>query len=673
MRELAVRLRQRQPLVLALVLAAAVLWAFVPALDNGFVDYDDPDYVTANPQVQAGLTGQGLKWAWFSSRAANWHPLTWMSHQLDWEFFGPTAWGHHLTSMVLHAANVVLLFVVLRRLTAAPWKSFLVALLFGVHPLRVESVAWISERKDVLSTLFFLLTIWAYARWVFARQTGVDEQSRLGSAPEHSDTPTLRRSHALTLPRSDAPIPWYALALVFFAFGLCCKPMVVTLPFVLWLLDFWPLNRWSQEKLGKLVLEKAPFLLLACAGSIMTLVVQRRGGAMTESLPLAGRLENAAVSYFRYLGKLFYPVDLAFFYPPVGHWPGLVVAGSVLLLGVISLASFLNRRRYGYFLVGWLWFIGTLVPVIGLVPAGEQSMADRYSYIPSIGILLLVVWGAAEFGAKAPGARSGLKAALGSSVAIVLAITCAALARRQVGYWKDDQMLFQHALQVTANNYVAHNNLGSAYDRQGRYDEAIGEFEQALRIKPNYAQAYSNLGAVLLEKGQPDDAIRQFEQALEANPRYAEAHNNLGITFERKGLADRALQEYARAAQLRPEFADAHYNLGVALMKKGAFDNAIKEFQATLEQQPASADAHNNLGFALQQKGQLDNAIVHYQWAVRLRPDYPRAHFNLGVALYAKGLSEAAINQFQEALRLKPDYVEAQKNLNALLQAKDGQ
>ncbi len=671
MQELTARLREPQALLLALVLAGAALWAFLPAVDNGFVDYDDPDYVTANPHVSQGLTWRTVQWAFFNTRAANWHPLTWISHQLDCELFGGAAWGHHFTSIALHAANVVLLFLLLRRLTRAPWKSFLVALFFGLHPMHVESVAWVSERKDVLSTTFFLLSLWSYARW-----------AQGGTSDARCDARTRPRSPALTLPSSGRL--WYFLSLTFFVLGLMCKQMLVTLPFVLLLLDWWPLQRWNLAGFRRALLEKIPFFLASALACIATMVAQRHGGAILEGLPLLGRLENAAVSYFRYIGKLLYPVDLAFFYPPVAHWPAVIVLGSVLLLVIISGAGFLARNRYPYFLVGWLWFVGTLVPVIGLVPAGEQSMADRYSYIPSIGLTWLLVWAAGELTgraatakppgpAKAPAAASGWCSAstvCGIALAAVLAIACMVSTRRQVGYWRDDLSLFAHALQVTKDNYLAHNNLGTTWDKQGRYDDAIAQFQEALRIKPGYSQGRSNLGVVLVEKDQLDDAIHEFRTVLRLHPKYADAHNNLGIALEKKGLTNEAFQEYSLAIQFRPEFPDAHYNRGVALMKRGDLDQAVREFEVTLEQQPGSADAHNNLGFVLQQKGRLEGAVYHYQQSILLRPDYPRAHFNLGVALYLSGQLEPAIGEFQEALRLKPDYVEAQKNLAALLQAR---
>lgn len=690
MQELGAPLRNRRTLLLSLLLVGATLWTFLPAIDNGFVNYDDPDYVTANPHVRQGLSWQSAHWAFVASRAANWHPLTWLSHQLDWELYAGAAWGHHLTSLLLHALNAVLLFVVLNRLTGAPGRSFLVALFFGLHPLRVESVAWISERKDVLSTAFFLLSLWAYARWAREMENPKSE-IRPKSDEELGDNQAQHTSlqqagfFSMYTACSAGAYPWYVLALVLFVLGLMCKQMVVTLPFVLLLLEVWPLRRWPKVGIGRLVIEKLPFFAAALFASIITLVVQRRGGAVIEGLSLSSRLENAAVSYVRYVGKLLCPVDLAFFYPPVPHWPVWIVAGSLALLALVSAIVWITRKSHPYLLVGWLWFLGTLVPVIGLVPAGEQSMADRYSYIPSIGLLWLLVWAASRVAApsttelRAAGSSSPPTGRaqqlkwprwLGCALATGLVITSALLTRQQIGYWRNDESLFKHALRVTRNNYLAHNNLGTMFDKQGHYDEAVAQFELALRIKPDYAQGYSNLGVVLLEKGQLDDAISEFQKAIQANPRYANAHNNLGTALERKGRPVEAQKEYERAIELFPEFPDAHYNLGVALMRQGRLDGAIREFGITLEQQPESADAHNNLGFALQQKGELDAAIRHYQQAILLRPDYPRACFNLGVALYTKGLVDLSIKAFQEALRLKPDYAEARKNLDAILQSR---
>ncbi|HEY5911816.1 MAG TPA: tetratricopeptide repeat protein [Verrucomicrobiae bacterium] len=667
--------------LLTLLLAGVVLWAFLPAVDNGFVNYDDPDYVTANPHVREGVSWRSLQWALASDRAANWHPLTWVSHQLDWELYAGAAWGHHLSSIALHALNVVLVFLVLRKLTGAKWRSLLAALFFGLHPLRVESVAWISERKDVLSTAFFLLSLWAYGCWVEKSRASVksklppagaaagrgEKQARRGQAEagRQPNAKTAGSGAAPTRPVFNAAAGWYALALAWFILGLMSKQMLVTLPFVLLLLDFWPLGRWQTGSIGRLILEKIPFFVAALGASIIALVVQRHGGAIIAGLPLAGRMENAAVSYLRYIGKLFYPVDLAFFYPPVAHWPVWIAAVSVLLIIAVSVFAVVNRSRYPFLLVGWFWFIGTLVPVIGLVRAGEQSMADRYSYIPSIGLVCALVWSAASL-LRPVMLRAATTVGVGVAVAAA-AIGCALLTRHQVGYWKNDEALFQHALRVTTGNYLAHVNLGSVRDGQGRFDEAAAQFEEALRIRPGYAKALSNLGVVLVQKDRVDEGIARLRQAIVADPHYADAHNSLGIALERKGLADEALKEYAQAVRDRPEFPDAHYNLGVALMRTGRFAEAAKEFQATIEQQPESADAHNNLGVALQRMGDLDTAIPHFRLALLLRPNYASAHFNLGVALNGKGQIDAAKAEFREALRINPSYVEARKNLDALL------
>ncbi len=699
MREMAALFQKRQKLLLSLLLTGAVLWSFLPALDNAFVNYDDPDYVTGNPHVRQGLTWESVAWAFTSCRAANWHPLTWLSHELDWELYAGAAWGHHFTSMLLHAANTILLFIVLCRLTTLPWRSFAVALLFGLHPLRAESVAWISERKDVLSGLFFMLTLWAYARWAAEvrnprsenrkkaeardpknRQVTAQSASdhlNLGSfktaepMPSASTATRSDASHALALSRANpSALPrstaFYALALGFFVLGLMSKPMLVTLPFVLLLLDFWPLAGLGSEKgkwnLRKLIWEKLPFFAAAAAVSMVTVLVQKHGGAIVESTSFASRLENAVVSYFRYIGKLFYPLDLAFFYPPVKHWPLLLVGLCAFGLALISMAVLLRRGREPWLLVGWFWFVGMLLPVIGLVPAGEQSMADRYSYLPCIGLLCLIVWGATELVRPGRWRVPVFTALLGC-----LAVSGALLTHRQVAFWRNDEALFAHAFDVTKDNYLAHNNLGSARDKQGRFDEAIAQFEKALAIKPDYAQGHSNLGAVYVEQDRLDEAIAEFERALKIDPGYAGAHNNLGLALEKKGAPQEALKEYARAVELKPDYADARYNLGVALMRSGRLEEAAREFRETVALQPESADAHNNLGFVLQKMGNLDEAIREYQRVILLRPDYARGYFNLGVALYSKGLVDGAIDAFRKALRLKPDYVEAQKNLDSLV------
>ncbi len=469
--------------VLLVLVTVAIYW---PVMRHDFINYDDNVYVTADVHVQNGLTLENIKWACCNPVSNNWHPLTVWSHMADCQLFGLKPWGHHLTSVLLHALNTVLVFLFLRSMTGAFWRSAMVAALFGLHPLHVESVAWVAGRKDVLSTCFGLLSLVFYACYGRKRLAVEDQNLKAQGVP--------------------APRPLdYLLALIFFALGLMSKPMLVTWPFVMLLLDYWPLERFKRKSAWRLVTEKTPFFALAVAASVVTFVVQKRGGSVlaAEALPLGVRSGNALISYCRYLGKLFWPTDLAVFYPHPGHWPleRVVLAGG-LIVG-LSVLFFVQRRRYPFLLMGWLWFCGTLVPVIGLVQMGLQAMADRYSYIPSLGVLVIAVWGVNEL------TESWHYRVVALSVAGAAAIVlCLALTRQQLGHWKDSEALFRHALEVTENNYLARLNLGSALDEKGQVDEAIREFQEAIRLKPNYAQAHNNLGVAIVKKGQLDEGIR---------------------------------------------------------------------------------------------------------------------------------------------------------------------
>jgi Flp pilus assembly protein TadD len=713
--------RNRTALIAGVLLFGLVLGMFLPALSNGFVGFDDPDYVTENGHVQAGLTWESVLWAFRSTEAANWHPVTWLSHMLDCELFGLAPWGHHLTSILLHAVNATLLFWVLRHMTGATWRSLVVALLFGVHPLRVESVAWIAERKDVLSTTFWLLTLWAYARYAEVQSPKSKVQSpksKVQSPKSKVQSPPTASNNVIPSSRiTHHASRFYLLSLIFFVLGLMSKPMLVTLPCVLLLLDYWPLGRlrlvsarglirrsgtpspradegtsanpltpslspsdgervparagegsptipvgfhWSGWV--RLLAEKLPFFLAAAAVSGVTFLVQQRGGAMAGGLPLTDRAANAVVSYCRYLGNLFWPVNLAAFYPRVDHWPTAVVAAAGLLLLVITVAVIALRRGHPYAMTGWLWFLGTLVPVIGLVQVGGQSMADRYSYVPSIGVFLVLVWGAHKLSC---GWRYQAAGAAAVSAATVL--LCAGLTWRQISYWKDGESLFRHAILVTKDNYNAHHALGMALDRQERVDEAISEYREALREKSDYAEAYNNLGVDLAQQGHVSEGMNQFLAALRFKPGYADPHNNIGTTLEKQGRFDEALEQFQVAARLRPDFADAHYNLGIALGRKGRTDEAAAQFLRVLELRPNYAEAHNNLGVMLDRKGQVDEAAREYAEAARLKPNYASARYNLGVALARQGHLAEAIAEFRETLRLKPDYTAAQSNLAAAL------
>jgi tetratricopeptide (TPR) repeat protein len=651
---------------MAAMLVLVTIALYWPATSYDFVNYDDPEFLTANPHVQRGLSWEGVRWAFGNTeQAVYWAPLMWLSHMLVCQFFGLNAWGHHLVNVLLHATNTALVFLLLRRMTGATWRCLVVAALFGLHPLRVESVAWVTERKDVLSAFFWMLALWAYSRYVEVQSPESNVQSPpTASNNTHHASRITHHASRFTFHVSR----YYLLSLFFFALGLMSKPMVVTLPCVLLLLDYWPLGRFQHNRARGLVMEKIPFFALALAASVVTFVVQSHGGAVAggEKLPLGARGGNALISYCRYVGKMFWPTDLAVFYPHPGYWPiGKVLLAGGLLLGISALL-FAKRRRYPFLLVGWLWYCGTLVPAIGLVQSGDQAMADRFTYLPSLGVLVLAVWGAYELARRWHYGVVALSVA--ASTAILL---CMVLTRQQLGYWKDSETLFRHALEVTEKNEVAYNNLGSALDEKGQTDEAIRQYQEALRLKPDDATAHGNLGIALARKGQTDEAIRQYQEALRLKPDYAEPHYSLGNVLARAGQIDEAMREYQEAVRLKPDYAAAHNNLGFALVRKGQMDQAIRQYQEAIRLKPDYAGAHYNLGFALVRLGQTDEAIRQYQEALRLKPDYAEAHYNLGNELAKKGQIDDAISHYQEAIRLKPGYTEAQNNLARALGMKN--
>jgi tetratricopeptide (TPR) repeat protein len=622
--------------LIALLLALATLALYWPAMRCDFINYDDPDYVTANPRVQGGLSWEGVKWAFGNTEQASyWAPLMWLSHMLACQFFGLNAWGHHLINVLLHAANTALVFLVFHRITRATWRSLILAAWFGWHPLRVESVAWVTERKDVLSALFWMLTLFAYAKYA--------ESSRVRD------------------PKSKV---WYAAALAMFGCGLMSKAMLVTVPCVLLLLDYWPLERFKPGRARRLVMEKIPFFALAAAAGVVTFVVQNRGGAVKtfENLPLEARAGNALISYCRYLGKMFWPADLAVFYPHPGYWPReKVLLAGVFLCGISALL-FMARRRHPALLMGWLWFVGTLAPVIQLVQSGAQAMADRFTYVPSIGVGIIAVWGAYELAGRWRCRKAAL--AVPGSAAIIL---CLALTRQQLGYWKDGETLFRHTLAVTENNYLAYKVLGDALREKGRTDGAVSQFQEAIRLKPGYASARVNLGIALLSQGHADEAIGQFQEAIRLKPDDARAHNNLGNALDKQGRTGEAISQYQETIRLKPDDAGARYNLGSALLSQGRTGEAISQFQETIRLKPDDADARVNLGIALFNQGRTGEAISQYQEAIRLKPDDADAHYNLGLALFKQGRTDGAISQYQEAIRLKPDDADTRVNLGIAL------
>ena len=525
-------------------LIALVLVVFAPVRHHDFLFFDDPLLVTQRPEVLRGLTWENVWWAFTNGWGCNWHPITWLSHMLDVQLFGLDAGGHHLTSVLLHGANTLLLFGVLLRMTGLVGPSAFVAALFAVHPLHVESVAWVAERKDVLSAFFWMLTLWAYVGYT----------RRPGAAR-------------------------YLAVLVLFALGLASKPMVVTLPFVLLLLDVWPLGRTALGM--RLVWEKLPLFVLTAAVSAVTVGFQQGCRAVTdlESLPLALRIQNALVSYVTYVAKTFWPERLAAFYPYPRSFPAWQVAGAAGLLVAVSLLAWALRRR-AYMLVGWLWFMGTLVPVIGLVHAGEQALADRFTYIPLVGLLLVVAWGVPDLLRRWPRRRLVLPIA----AALVVA-ACTVVARVQVGYWRNEATVWAHALDVTAGNDLAHNNFGMMLMMEGKIDEARAHFAEAVRIRPDNAVAHVNLGWALATQGHPDAARAEYVEALRIDPEQPDAHFNLGIALGKVG-SEEALFHLEEAVRLRPDRSQYHRVLGRMLAERGRRADAIARYQEALRLNP---------------------------------------------------------------------------------------
>jgi protein O-mannosyl-transferase len=609
------------------LLLLAVLAVYAPVQHFDFVNYDDPDYVVENAHVRAGVTAETVAWAFTSREAANWIPLTWLSHMAVVQFFGLESGWHHLANVLLHAMSTLLLFAVLRRMTGATWRSALVAFLFALHPLRVESVAWISERKDVLSGFFFMLTLWCYARYV--------------------ERPGTRR---------------YVLTAIAFSLGLLAKPMLVTLPFVLLLLDVWPLGRVKHRAaLRALIIEKVPLLLLAIAASVVTFLVQRSGGAVLslDDVSLPARVGNALVSYCVYIAQMLWPARLAVFYPFVQRpaWQQIAAAAAVLGASVVVLRA----RRHPYLATGWFWYLGTLLPVIGLVQAGEQSHADRYTYLPLIGIFFMLVWAAAEAAARWRAARLAIAAAA------AICIACTAATYTQLQYWKSSEALMAHAIEVTSGNYVAHDNYGVALRRRGRIDEALVHFREALLMHPRSLEAHNNIGEALLAQGHPAEAMPYFLRALQLKPDYAEAHVNLGSALGRLGRSEEALPHFRQAIALRANYAEAHAGLGYALAAAGRRDEGLRELFAALRMKPDYADGQYGLGVELAQAGRTAEAIEHFTEAIRLQPNDAAAHFNLGTALGAQERIEEAAGEFRTALRLRPAYANAELNLGKAL------
>jgi tetratricopeptide (TPR) repeat protein len=664
-------MNKKHTYLIIVLLILVTLIAFGRIIGNGFINFDDPSYITENNYIKSGINLESVKWAFTRSYAANWHPLTWFSHMLDWQLFGANAAGHHFVSLLLHIGSAILLFLFLSKTTGSLWRSAFVAALFALHPLRVESVAWASERKDVLSMFLGLSSIYAYAYYI--------ESSKLSR---------------------------YFIALILFALSLMAKPMLVTLPFVLLLLDYWPLGRWQKalqpgllpvsndsglvKKKGKqlrvdsgkekkislslmsrakiirsLLWEKGPFIFLSTVSSILTIWAQSKWGAVASlgKLPLIDRIWNAIISYVAYLGKTFWPADFAVLYPLENSFQMWQIFGALLLLLGISVTTIFFIKKAPFLFVGWSWYLGTLIPVIGLMQVGMQSMADRYTYFPSIGIAIILTWGFAYLVPKA----KLRKIILLPAVVIILAVLTF-LTWQQCGYWKNSISLFTHVVQATKDNYLAHDSLGAALAAVGKKEEAIAHYREAIDINPFYPEAYSNMGVVLAVQGRNEEAIAHYLAAININPNYGDAFYNLANLYVKQRKIEEAIDNYRQAIKINPDHVDAHCNLADVFVKQNKLDQAIFHFREAVRIAPSSFSALNNLGVNLEKQLKHDEAIYYYRKAMLIEPQYPGIYFNLGVALGNKGEIKEAIDNFRQASNLKPDYEEARRALKLALE-----
>ena len=686
--------KPHSPVLLCLLLASLTAALYWPITGFGFINFDDHQYIYENPHVIPGLTWSGLRWSFQCGYAGNWHPLTWISHMIDCDLYGLNPNGHHLTNLLFHVANTVLLFRLFKNLTGTLWRSFFVAALFAWHPVHVESVAWASERKDVLFTFFGILTLMAYLSYC-------RKPSRFS----------------------------YFLSLLLFALGLMSKPMLVTLPFILLLMDFWPLGRfqWAELSRGfeqraaemvpmakastqnpwgqalRLIAEKAPFFAFSLAASILTYMAQQGGGAVSSwiELPLGARCVNATISYLRYIAQAFWPAHLALLYPFPNHWPvGLAIAAP-LMLGAITASFVLCARRTPCLIVGWLWFLGTLVPVIGLVQVGSQAMADRYMYFPGIGLSIVIIWGLnGLFCSRVWGQK--LLAVVGAGALA----GCCICTFFQLRYWQDPEKLYRHAIEVTTGNYVAYTCLAGTLDQKGNEEAALALFEKAIEIEPHYPVAQYDLGLALVNEGKLEQAVGHFASAAQDNPKMAEAHNNwgralldlgktneaavhiakafslqpdnpeigcnMGMLLARQSKDTEAIARFADALRLKPEYSEALHGLRVSLNKEGGMDQAISYLSENSKKQPDNLLAHFSLGLALLEQNKPEEAETQFSLALQLDADDPGVHYYLATALIRQHKSEEAVFHYRKTLRQLPDNADALNGLAWILASDPG-
>jgi len=625
----------RQKLIVYLVIIVVTLAVFWQVNHYDFVNFDDQVYVTENTHIQSGITLEGFRWAFSTKDTGLWNPLVWLSLMFDYQLHDLNAGGYHLTNLILHVMSALLLFWLFNRMTGAIWRSAFVAAFFALHPLHVESVAWIAERKDVLSAFFWMLTLCLYVYY--------------------TEKPVIRR---------------YLLVLFCFACALMSKPMVITLPIVMILLDYWPLDRLQSDKkklsetkiAGIIPLwqlkEKITFFILSAFIAFITLYAPNKPSV--KHFPLSSRVANALVSFVTYLEKTFWPHDLAVFYPFPDQIPAWEVLFASLLILVICTAVIVAAKRLPYLFVGWLWYAITILPVIGIIQISSSApyaMADRYHYLPSIGIGIMLAWGIPLLFP-----REDIRRIILFPVGIIIVTIMSFLSWNQCGYWKDNYELFNHALQVTKDNNLAHNSFGRSLLIKGKIEEAIDHFNEAIRLKPDNILSYYNRGAAYAKSGRHQRATEDYTQAIRLKPDYADAYNNRGLSFGELGQHQLAIENYTEAILLKPDYADAYNNRGIAYGKLGRHHRAIEDYTEAIRLKPDDADAYSNRGIAYDKLGQHQSAIEDYKQSTRRNPDLAQSYYNRGIACGELGQHQQAIENYTEAIRLKSDYVDAYNN-----------
>ena len=625
--------KEKIKIVIILMLIVASIAIYWPVQNYVFINIDDPQYVFENPHVLSSLSLENIGWAFTTTDAGSWHPLTWLSLMLDHQLFMLNAGGYHWNNLILHIISTILLFLILNKMTGSLRRSCFVAALFALHPLHVESVAWIAERKDVLSTVFWMLTMYVYLFY-------------------------LNRQTVLS----------YLSVLLVFVLGLMAKPMLVTLPFVLLLMDYWPLQRFHFElrmrdlkqkrkleiistgegnSVSRIILEKIPLIILSVIFSVIAFIAQSTAVVSLKDISVLSRISNALVSYVEYIKKMFVPVNLAVFYPEPAAWPLWQVLMCLIVLTGITLIVVFYIKKYQYLAVGWFWYLGTLVPVIGIIQVGLQSMADRYTYIPLIGLFVIISWGLSDLTRQWKRGKI-----IFTSVAIAIIGVMMVLTSYQIRHWESNISLFSHALAVTSRNYVAHTGIAGALIEANKIDEGIEHYYKAIEIKNNYPVVYYQLGYTLATKGYYNKALDNYYIALQLDPNSFHTHYFLADLLSYLNRSDEAIFHYLKAAQLRPDYARIHYILGNLLSKKGENRKAINEYYEALRLKPDLVEGRSNLAMLLLSDGKTDEAISQLKEAIRLQPEYANAHYCLAKALKRKGLLVESNLHYKEAIRL---------------------